>query len=644
MLLKTAAPLIATLFLCLANLGAYSPKADVLVEAESFSDIGGWVIDQQVMDQMGSPYLLAHGLGRIVKDATTTVAFPKNGTYRIWVRTRDWVGQWKTPDTRTGMRASGYPGKFQLIIDGETLSTDFGTEKAQWHWQDGGTIEVGDRQATLTLRDLTGFNGRCDAILFSSNLNAAPSDSLADLRSIRNELLGFSDTPTNGGHFDFVVVGGGVAGTCAAISAARHGCRVALIQNRPVLGGNNSSEVRVGLSGLIHQKPYPMLGNLVDEIGPIGHWNLWEANENPNSERSKRIFDVMEKHPEKKIHNGGPASNYEDQRKLDAALAEENLSLFLNTHVDSIEMDGKRIVAVTGQNLRTGERIRFTGGLFADCTGDGNLGAIAKADYRVGRESKDQTGEELAPEKADQLVMGTSVQWNSMEEPSRSTFPATPWAVPFTAETCIKDIKGDWDWETGADRDQISEFEHIRDYALRITFGNWSVLKNDEKFKDEFANRRLSWVAYIGGKRESRRLLGDVILCQHDIVRAKEFPDACVTTTWTIDLHYPKEPVCACDAFQANAEQLKIEPYPIPFRTLYSRNIDNLMMAGRNISVTHIALGTVRVQRTTGMMGEVLGMAAGICKKRTTSPRGVYESHLGEFKKLLVAGVPPHKP
>jgi hypothetical protein len=388
------------LFLCLANLGAYSPKADVLVEAESFSDIGGWVIDQQVMDQMGSPYLLAHGLGRIVKDATTTVAFPKNGTYRIWVRTRDWVGQWKTPDTRTGMRASGYPGKFQLIIDGETLSTDFGTEKAQWHWQDGGTIEVGDRQATLTLRDLTGFNGRCDAILFSSNLNAAPSDSLADLRSIRNELLGFSDTPTNGGHFDFVVVGGGVAGTCAAISAARHGCRVALIQNRPVLGGNNSSEVRVGLSGLIHQKPYPMLGNLVDEIGPIGHWNLWEANENPNSERSKRIFDVMEKHPEKKIHNGGPASNYEDQRKLDAALAEENLSLFLNTHVDSIEMDGKRIVAVTGQNLRTGERIRFTGGLFADCTGDGNLGAIAKADYRVGRESKDQTGEELAPKKS----------------------------------------------------------------------------------------------------------------------------------------------------------------------------------------------------------------------------------------------------
>jgi len=635
---------ITALLFCLTTIYGYAQRSDVLVEAESFADIGGWVTDQQVMDQMGSPYLLAHGLGRSVKDATTTVEFPKNGKYRVWVRTRDWVGQWKTPDTTPGMRAVGYPGQFQLWIDGKPLDTTFGTEKATWHWQDGGIISVRNKKATLKLRDLTGFNGRCDAILFSSDLDSAPSDKHENIKELRYKLLGYTSTPSEGGGYDFVVVGGGVAGTCAAISAARQGCKVALIQNRPVLGGNNSSEVRVGLSGLIHQKPYPMLGNLVDEIGPVGHWNLWEANENPDTERSKRIFDVIEKHPEKTIHNGGPASNYEDQRKIDAALAEKTLSLFLNTHVNAIEMDGNRIMAVTGQNLRTGERIRFTGRLFADCTGDGNLGALANADYRVGRESKSETGEELAPDKADQLVMGTSVQWNSMEETTPSTFPDSPWAVPFTADTCIPDVKGDWDWETGADRDQIYEFEHIRDYALRVTFGNWSVLKNHERFKDEFAKRRLSWVAYIGGKRESRRLLGDIILNQHDIVHGHEYPDACVTTTWTIDLHYPKEAVCACDAFQANAHQLKIEPYPIPYRTLYSRNIDNLMMAGRNISVTHIALGTVRVQRTTGMMGEVLGMAAGICKQHACSPRGVYEKHLKEFKKLLVAGVPPRNP
>lgn len=634
---------IATLSLCILPLIAHPRDTDVLIEAESFSDLGGWVIDQQVMDQMGSPYLLAHGLGRPVKDAATTVEFPRNGEYRIWVRTRDWVGQWKTADTRPGMKAVGYPGKFQLRIDGKPLATTFGTEGAAWHWQDGGTIRVRNRQARVTMRDLTGFNGRCDAILFSSDLKAVPSDDLADIRKLRNRLLGFSDTPADGGDYDFVVVGGGVAGTCAAISAARHGVRVALIQNRPVLGGNNSSEVRVGLSGLIHQLPYPQLGNLVDEIGPIGHWNLWEANEDPDSERSKRIFEVIKNHPEKKIHNGGPASNYEDQRKLDAALAEKNLRLFLNTHVYAAEMEGNRITAVTGLNLRTGERMRFTGRLFADCTGDGNLGALANADYRVGRESIAETGEELAPEEADQLVMGTSVQWNSMEEAEPSAFPDCPWAVPFTADTCIKDVKGDWDWETGQDRDQIHDFEHIRDYALRIVFGNWSVLKNHQRFKKEFEKRRLSWVAYIGGKRESRRLLGDVILTQHDIVHAVAYPDACVTTTWTIDLHYPKEAVCACDAFQANSDQLKIEPYPIPYRTLYSRNVDNLMMAGRDISVTHIALGTVRVQRTTGMMGEVLGMAASLCKKHACSPRGVYEAHLEEFKKLLEAGVPPRK-
>ncbi|MCB1123058.1 MAG: FAD-dependent oxidoreductase, partial [Verrucomicrobiae bacterium] len=442
-----------------------SGKSELLVEAESFADLGGWVLDQQVMDQMGSAYLLAHGLGRPVKDATTTVEFPKTGEYRIWVRTRDWVGQWKTPETTPGMKAEGYPGKFQLWIDGKALKATFGTEKADWHWQDGGTMHVRNKKVSLLLRDLTGFNGRCDAIYFSSDLKAIPSDDLAITQAMRNRLLGFSEAPSNGGDYDFIVVGGGVAGTCAAISAARHGVRVALIQNRPVLGGNNSSEVRVGLSGLIHQKPYPNLGNLVDEIGPIGHWNLWEANENPDTERSKHIFEVIEKHPEKKIHNGGPASNYEDQRKLDAARAEKNLSLFLNTHVYGAEMDGNRITAVTGLQLRTGERIRFTGRLFADCTGDGNLGALANADYRVGRESISETGEELAPEEADNLVMGTSVQWNSMEEAEASSFPDCPWAVPFTADTCIADVKGDWDWETGQDRDQIHDFEHIRDYA-----------------------------------------------------------------------------------------------------------------------------------------------------------------------------------
>ena len=173
--------IIATLTLCLSSLVGYARNMDVMVETESFSDIGGWVVDQQVMDQMGSPYLLAHGLGRPVKDASTTVEFPENGEYRIWVRTRDWVGQWKTPDTRPGMKAFGYPGKFQLWVDGKALQTTFGTGEADWHWQDGGTIRVSNRKATLAMRDLTGFNGRCDTILFSADLKMVPSNDLVDI-------------------------------------------------------------------------------------------------------------------------------------------------------------------------------------------------------------------------------------------------------------------------------------------------------------------------------------------------------------------------------------------------------------------------------------------------------------------------------
>lgn len=619
-------------------------ETTVLVEAESFAEPGGWVIDQQAMDEMGSPYLLAHGLGRPVAPAETVITFPAAGTYRVWVRTRDWVGQWKAPGTLPAMRAEGFPGRFTLAVNGRQLEAVFGTKEAHWHWQSGGEVAIPRGPVRLAIHDLTGFDGRCDAMLFSTDAKLVPPNEDPAMAEFRRKLLGFPDEPPVAGAYDLVVVGGGMAGTCTAISAARHGCRVALIQNRPVLGGNNSSEVRVGLSGLIFQEPYPKLGGLVDEIGPVGHWNLWEANRDPDSPRSRRILEVIRDHPEKKRHNAGPASNYEDRRKLDTVLAEKNIDLFLSTHVNGVEMDGNRILAVIGQDIRTGDRRAFRGALFADCTGDGTLGFLAGADFRMGREARSETGESLAPDEPDALSMGTSVQWYAEERDQPTAFPPTPWAVQFTDQNCSRTTRGDWDWETGALRDQVREVEHIRDYALRVTFGNWSTLKNYPGLRKQYANWELEWIAYIGGKRESRRLLGDVILRQQDIVGGRSFPDACVTATWTIDLHYPKEPACACEAFQAEARHLKIEPYPIPYRCLYSRNIDNLMMAGRNISVTHVALGTVRVQRTTGMMGEVLGMAASVCKAHSCSPRTVYEKHLTTLKGLLAQGVPAPVP
>lgn len=214
--------------------------------------------------------------------------------------------------------------------------------------------------------------------------------------------------------------------------------------------------------------------------------------------------------------------------------------------------------------------------------------------------------------------------------------------MQFTEESCQHTTSGDWDWETGMLRNQISDFEHIRDYAFLAVYGNWAFLKNASRDKAKYTNRKLEWVAYIGGKRESRRLLGDIVLQQQDIQERKEFPDAFVTTTWAIDLHYP-EPENSRhfpgEEFRAIAITTPIEPYPIPYRCLYSRNICNLMMAGRNISVTHVALGTTRVMRTCGMMGELAGMAASLCKKHNTNPRSVYLHHLDELKELAKRGV-----
>jgi len=582
---------------------AVAAPATILVEAESFRDPGGWVIDQQFMDQMGSPFLLAHGLGVPVGDAKTEISIPVRGNYHVWVRTRDWVAPWKAP---------GAPGRFQLTIDGRAIPHPFGTEGAKWHWQDGGSVQLGAGTATLALHDLTGFDGRCDAILLTTDAGLHPPDDGPALAQFRRQALRLPETAPSAGSFDLVVVGGGMAGTATAISAARLGLKVALIQDRAQLGGNNSSEVRVALGGYVHQAPYPALGAVVDEL---------------DSGRTG---------------NAQPAANYDDEKKLGVVRGEPNIRLFFNTRAVAVEKSGNRIAAVVARDVLTGAERRFEAPLFADCTGDGSIGYLAGADYRYGRESRGETGEPLAPEAADRLVMGASIMWYSTDTGQPAAFPETPWAVQFTDETAQKGTRGDWDWETGQRRDQVEDFETIRDQGLRAVYGNWAFHKNHGKDKAAFANLRLEWVAYIAGKRESRRLLGDVILREQDIESNRSFPDAAVTATWSIDLHEPEASNSKAfpgDEFRSVAHFGKKTPYAIPYRCLYSRNIDNLFMAGRDISVTHVALGTVRVMRTTGMMGEVAGMAAAIAHRHSTTPRGVYEAHLDELKRLMSEGV-----
>ena len=260
----------------------------------------------------------------------------------------------------------------------------------------------------------------------------------------------------------------------------------------------------------------------------------------------------------------------------------------------------------------------------------------------MGRESKDQFGEPMALDNSDKMTMGASVQWYSEDKKKSVAFPEIGWGIPFTEASSQKVKMGEWTWETGMHLNQIDDFERIRDYGLLVIFSNWSFLKNDYTKSGSYKNNALSWVAYVSGKRESRRLVGDYILREQDLKDRIPYPDASVPTSWTIDLHYPdpeNTKYFPNQEFLSIAKHVVIYPYPIPYRCFYSKDINNLFMAGRNISVTHVALGTVRVMRTTGMMGEVVGMAASICKKHHVNPRGVYQQYLGELKTLMKKGV-----
>ena len=581
------------------------PDAEtVVLEAEAFEDWGGWVNDTQFMDQMGSPYLLAHGLGKPVDDARTTFTVRSGGVYDVWVRTKNWLAWVKA---QQGAEATGeVPGAFTLRVDGKELPAVLGVEgKGEWLWTKAGSVDLAkDVWHSVELHDRDGFDGRCDAVVFTQGGKPAWGSARANL-----SLNGIANPDAA---YDVVVVGGGIAGICSAISSARLGLKTALVHDRPVLGGNNSSEVRVHLGARQNIAPYPRLGDVLAEFGP------------------------------RRGGNAEPAGTYEDDRKLKAVLAEKNLSLFLNMHVDAVSKLDARIAAVGARNTRTGETTRFMAKWFVDCTGDGTVGYLAGADWRQGRESRAETGERRAPETADTKTMGASVQWRAVKGAGKSAFPLRPWMIRFDEGSGRAEMKGDWDWEAGIGRDQIAEAEYIRDYGLLVAFSNWAFAKNTSAKKDAFADKELEWVAYVAGRRESRRLLGDFILDEEQIVARKWEDDATCACTWSIDLHLPKtvaETKFAGEPFRSNAHHKLIHPYPIPYRCLYSRNVPNLFMAGRNVSVTHNALGTARLMRTHGMMGEVVGMAASLCKRYGCDPRGVYTDHLPELKALMEKGI-----
>lgn len=611
----------------------------VWLEAEAFADAGGWSRDTQHVDVMGSVYLLATGLGKPVKAATTTAEIPEAGPYRLWVRARDWL-------------PAHAPGRFVVKV-GSKASPEIGRapDDDRWRWFDGGEFQLEAGPIEVRLEDLTGWWGRCDAIVLAGK-EFTPADDLPTLAAQRERHGGVSPEITDAGAFDVVIVGAGPAGMGAALGAARRGAKVALIQDRPVVGGNSSDEIQVPPMGWIGQPPDTInVTGACEELYPLQGWR-----------------------------------NFADSRQMEEVLrAEPRITLHTNTRCQGVEMtDGKpprplaagargeagQIAAVLAIDVTSGRRLRYRAPVFIDCTGHGWVGFYAGAEYREGEEARDAFGESLAPERATGRTQGNTLYQAVFADRDRTAvFQCPPWAYHWTkpedfeprgSHRRLKEIRrpenfdeesrgtgrapapDDWSggldhgwWvEYGGMEDTIQDAERIRDELFRITLGLWNYAKyHNPRTIVANANRELVWLNYVPGVRESRRLIGLATMTQRDFDTPAIHADAVAFTDWGIDVHHPQ-------GFWVRGNDC-IHVYhgrrvTIPMSVLVSRNITNLLMAGRNISATHIAAGATRVMRPCMGMGQAAGIAAAIVAADGASPAVVATERIKDVQQELL--------
>lgn len=413
---------------------------------------------------------------------------------------------------------------------------------------------------------------------------------------------------------DVVVAGGGMAGVCAAIAAARNGAKVILVQNRSRLGGNASSEVRMHIVGANWHKNRPGWR----ESGLLEELRLDDAVNNP--QRCREMWDLL---------------------LYDKVMAEPNITLLLDSTLVSARMEGDAIREVSVRCDATEHLYRIAAEMFCDCTGDSRLALEAGAEMRYGREARAEFGESLAPEKADRETLGSSILFTSRRHAKPMPFTPPTWARKLTeAELQKRTIKsweyGYWWIEWGGHMDTIGDNERIRFELLTIVMGIWDHIKNSGRFP-ESANWALEWVGMVPGKRESRRIAGDHILTQADLISGGNFDDAVAIGGWPMDDHPPGgfDSVSDSPGRQVATEEV----FDIPLRALYSRNVSNLFMAGRNISASHVAFTSTRVMGTCSVMGQAIGTAAALCVQGGITPRELYQQkrRLQELRQRLVA-------
>ncbi len=592
----------------------------ILIEAEDFDIHGGWVVDSQFETQMGSPYLLAHGLGRPVADATTVISVADAGEYEVWVRTRDWA-------------APHAPGRFMLSINGATLQTEFGANGDAWAWQSAGKVTLPKGDVALALHDLTGFDGRCDAIYLARD-DVAPPDAVDDAsRAWRKRLRGLPDQPVDGGDYDVVVVGGGVSGCAAALTAARLGQRVALIHDRPVLGGNASKEI-----GLM-----------------------------PRGAQGKLLLELAQRTPDG------------DLAALSLLQAEPTATVFLEHRIVAAERQGDRIVSVVAVEAKGGLERRFTGRMFIDTSGVAMLGVLAGAETMFGREARSDFDEPYAPEVGDHMHHGNTLFFRTRMADQPAPFPDVPWAIEvskdyanlsgqliksgqengpgpsananpdnptfqFSADPTqawMNQFPATHYWEYGQWLDPYTSGELVRDYLMRALYGTFSNVKKLEP--EQYANLEFDWMAFVAAQGEFKRYRGDHVLTENDIREHTRYNDMLVANDGFFCIHCAWSPEELAKGDGKYDFRLKdwimdvrdSQPYGIPFRCLYSANIDNLLMAGKHISVTHVAGSSVKLMGNGAQHGVATAAAAFLCNAHDTTPRGLYDAHLDELIALV---------